>query len=182
MPIQTPNDFQRMPVGLRPGIRPQSPLAVSASVNLADPRSQVTQPSQRPWRYQQGLNYSLALVANTPLPILGQRLEVDAIVIDVYSTAVNSVFLGYGSSVTVLSGTEIRPGLPVEMSNETERQLWELQGPLEMIAAMMATSLNLPQLGQFRAPRPVFDPSQWWLVAAQNTQVTILLFPVTPEG
>lgn len=109
-------------------------------------------------------------------------MEVDAIVIDVYSTAVNSVFLGYGSSVTVLNGTEIRPGLPVEMTADTERQLWELQGPLEMIAAMMAIQSNAPQLGQFRAPRTVFDPSQWWLVAPANTSVTILLFPVTPEG
>jgi hypothetical protein len=154
-------------------------LPPAEAAAAADFYAQLTSPGNRPAVYQRAVNYSI--VADVaPIPLMNQDTPCDSIVLNVYSTAANSVFMGFGSGVTVTSGVEIRAGLPMVLSSENDREQWELQKALEYIAATMAYSAGLPPLGPYRAPRVVFNAKDWFVVAAAPTAVTVVLFYV-PE-
>jgi len=139
----------------------------------------ITDPAQRPVVYQRGLNFTVT-ANTTPVALTNGDFQCDSIVLDVYSTAANSVFVGYGSGVTVLSGMEIRAGLPVTLTPENSREQWELQRILEAIGAMIAAERGYGSPGKFRSPRVVFNARDFWLVAAVATNVSVMLFTV-PE-
>lgn len=139
----------------------------------------VTQPGQRPVVYQRALNYQMTVTV-TPQALLNSRFECDTIVIDVPSTAANSVFFGYGSAITVNSGLEIQAGLPVSIAPENSREQWELQRILEVLGAILSYERGWPAPGPMRAPRVVFNANEYFVVAAVNTNIRIMLFNV-PE-
>ena len=78
---------------------------------------------------------------------MNQDTPCDAMIIDVYSTAANSVFFGFGSGVTITSGIEIQAGNPLILSPDNVREQWEIQKPLEFIAAILAQQAGLPRAG-----------------------------------
>lgn len=139
----------------------------------------LTLPSTRPSVYQRAVNTQL-LVGVAPLSLVNNRFECDSIVINVPSTAANSVFLGYGSAVSVTSGLEIRPGLPMVIEPENTREMWELQRTLEAMAAMMAQDRGMTPLPPFKAPRVVFNAAEYFLVTTVAVTVSIMMFYI-PE-
>lgn len=145
----------------------------------ADLYRNITSPAARPAVYQRAFNIQLT-AGVAPVPIINNRFDCDSMVIDVGSTAANSVFFGYGSSVSLTSGLECRPGLPINVTPENTRELWELQRCLEAMAAIMANDRGMTPLPPFRAPRVVFNAAEYFLVAAANTTVAVMLFYV-PE-
>lgn len=184
--VTVPDMYPRREDPFRPPaaiIPPGAPGAFGAppveGVEGVDLFAEITRPGMRPYVYQRGINYQLT--ANvTPIPLMPSRFEVDTVVLDVFSTAANSIFWGYGSSVSVNSGQEVRPGLPITIAPENTREQWELQRCLEMLALIHAEERGLPTLGQYRAPRVVLDASNLFIVAAAATAVSVLLFLV-PE-
>lgn len=140
---------------------------------------EITKPTQRPVVYQRGLNWNMT-AGVSPLALQGQRFEVDSFIVEVPSTAANSVFLGFGQAVTVTSGLEVRPGLPIFLGTDNTREQWELQRALEMLAAIMASQAEVSPLSAYRAPRVVFDLSGLYVVAAAPTAIAIMAFQV-PE-
>lgn len=146
---------------------------------IVDVGAQLTTPGARPFVYQRALTYTItAGVASVPL--MNQDTPCEVIILDVYSTAANSVFVGYGSGVTTLSGLEIRAGLPVSLAVENNREQWELQRSLEVLATIIAIQAGMSGLGPYRAPRVVFNARDWYLVATAPTAVSVTLFHV-PE-
>lgn len=142
--------------------------------NLATGRTGIgefTTPGQRPHTAQSALNYQVS-VGTAPIPISPNQFEVDTFIVDVPSSTGNSVFIGYGSQVSVSSGIEVRPGLPFVANADSSREQWELQRLLELIY----TAIKGESPGQYKAPRVVFDVSQYYLVAASTTTVAIMLF------
>jgi hypothetical protein len=139
----------------------------------------LTQPGERPHVFQRAVSTSIT-AGVAPVPIMNQRFDCDTIVLDVPTTAANSVFFGFGSGVTVTSGIEIRPGLPIAITPDNNREQWELQRMIEMIAAMMAVQLGFDSIGQYRAPKVVFNANEYFVVAAATTVMSALVFYV-PE-
>lgn len=138
----------------------------------------LTQPAQRPSVMQRFVNFNM--IANTPaVPISNGRFEAIALIFNVYSTAGASAFWG-PSGVTVLTGIEIRPGIPATASLEQVREQWELQRQLEHIAAMIASQTSSGMMGPFKAPKVVFDLSQIFIASAAALSVSILAF-LPPE-
>jgi hypothetical protein len=135
----------------------------------------LTSPSTRPVVYQQCLNFNIT--ANVvPVPITNGAFQCDAMILDVLSTAANSVFFGFGNGITATSGIEIRPGLPVVIEASNTREQWEIQRLLEMIAGMIAAERGYNPPGEYRAPRVVFDASDYFVVATTATTVRVMLF------
>jgi hypothetical protein len=134
----------------------------------------ITSPGGRPEVQLRGINFVLP-VLTTPTPITGNRLSVDTIIVDVPSSAANSVFFGYGGGVSTASGLEVRPGIPLIWQPDNGREAWELQRQLEYIALLIGATQLVPNLPTYRAPRVVVDPSQYYCVAAVNTNVAIML-------
>lgn len=141
--------------------------------------AQLTTPGGRPFVTQRALNYSIT-AGVAPVPLMNQDAYCDAFVVDVYSSAANSVFLGFGQGVTVLSGIEVRVGLPLMLSTDNTREQWELQRALDFMAAALALQAGLPPQGTYRAPRVVYNARDWFVVAAAPTAVSVQLFYV-PE-
>lgn len=168
----------RPPAGSIPSGAPSQGSESSVTVDVYT--DQITIPGQRPVVYQQALNFSIGLAAGIASPLTNGSFQCDTIVLDVYATAANSVFFGYGSGITVNTGLEIRPGLPVSISPENTREQWELQRVLEALLAIQAADRGLSTLGQYRAPRTVFDSSKYFVVAAVATNISVMLFTV-PE-
>ncbi len=139
----------------------------------------LTTPGTRPIVYQRALNYNIS-VGTTPTPLTNGNMQCETIIIDVFSSAANSVFFGFSSSITTTSGIECRAGLPVTLSVDNVREQWETQRVLEAIAGMIAAQGGYNGLGSYRAPRVVFDASDFFLVATATTSVSIMLF-LTPE-
>jgi hypothetical protein len=146
---------------------------------ISDFFAELTSPGSRPAVFQRALNFSIA-ANTTPVPLMNQDTPCDSMVINVYSTAANSVFFGFGSGITTTSGIEIRAGLPVVVAPDNTREMWEIQKSLEYIAALMAYDRGLPALGPYRAPRVVFNAKDYFVVASAATAVSIMLFYV-PE-
>lgn len=147
---------------------------------MADIYAGLTQPGQRPYSYQRAVNINVN-VAITPTPLVTTKFECDTMLINVPSTAANSVFFGFGSGVSTTSGEEIRAGNPQAFQPDNTREQWELQRPLEMICIMLATALGFPTPGPYRPNRVVFDASDWFLIAAAPTTVSVMLFYI-PEA
>lgn len=155
------------------------PMDAGAQSAVSDFYAELTSPGSRPAVFQRALNYSIA-ANTTPVPLINQDTPCDSILLDVYSTAANSVFFGFGSGITVTSGIEIQAGAPVIITPDNTREMWDLQKPLEFIAAMMAYQFGLPALGPYRAPRVVFNAKDYFVVAPAATAVSVMLFYV-PE-
>lgn len=141
---------------------------------------QLTEPGPRPVVYQQAINFNVTLAANVAQPLTNGSMQCDTIVLDVFSTAANSAFFGYGSNINATNGIEIRPGLPIAITPENVREQWEIQRIIEAIFAVMAGKELAESLGSYRAPRVVFDPSKYYLFATAATSVSVMLFTV-PE-
>jgi len=139
----------------------------------------LTQPGQRPTVYQRAANFQFNADV-TALPISNLQFLCDTIVIDVPSTAGASVFFGFGNGITIASGIEVRPGLPIAIQPENTREQWEIQRLLEMIAYMMAIDKGFNMFNSYKAPRVAFDASQWFIVAAAPLAIRIMLFTI-PE-
>ncbi len=150
----------------------QAPLTFESLVSGKGGSGEITPPGPRPVRYQSALNFQILVQANRPVSLTSGQFAAETIVVDVISTAANSVFFGYGSQISPSSGIEVRPGLPLSITADDYREQWELQRPLEMLAASAGWQI-LP----FRASRNVFDASQFFLVAAADTTVAVMLFP-----
>jgi hypothetical protein len=184
--VNIPDVYPRREDPFRPsagGIPPGAPAAsmLSAeeliSANVWD--QWVTMPGTRPIVYQRAVSFQIT--ANvTPIALTNGAFQCETILLDVLSTAANSVFFGYGNGVTLTSGLEIQIGLPVVISVENNREQWELQRVLEAIAGMIAAERGYNALGPFRAPRVVFNANEYFVVAAAATTVRVMLFP-TPE-
>ena len=161
------------------GAPPASMLSAEqlVSVNVWD--NWLSTPGTRPIVYQRALNYQLS-AGTTPLPLTTGNMQCETIILDVDSTIGNSVFFGFSSSITTGAGIEVRPGLPVTLSIDNNREQWEIQRVLEAMAGMMAAQGGYNALGSYRAPRVVFDASDFFVVAASTTTVRVMLF-LTPE-
>lgn len=166
--------------GIIPSTAPPASM-VSAdqliTVNVWD--DWLTTPGTRPIVYQRALNFQIS-AGTTPLPLTNGNMQVEGIILDVDSTIGNSAFFGFSSSITTGSGIEVRPGLPIFLSVDNVREQWEVQRVLEAIAGMIAGAFGYNGLGAYRAPRVVFDASDFFIVAASTTTVRIMLF-LTPE-
>jgi hypothetical protein len=135
----------------------------------------LTNPGTRPIVYQRALSFQVT--ANTvPVPLTNGAFQCETILLDVLSTAANSVFFGYGGGITPTSGIEIRAGLPIVLTTENGREQWELQRVLEAIAGMIAAERGYNALGPYRAPRVIFNSNEYFLVATAATTVRVMLF------
>jgi hypothetical protein len=159
-----------------PGAIDQGPGGDSALAALV--AGFVTPPGQRPVVYQRGLNFNFAVTA-VPQPLQANRYDVDSFVIDVPATAANSVFVGF-AGVTATSGLECRAGIPIEIATDNTREQWELQRSLEALVAMLAYQNGLPLPFAFKSPRVVFNLADIFIVAAANTNISVMAFNV-PE-
>lgn len=169
-----------------PGIMPMdapaaSMLSAEEMIEINVWQDWLTQPGARPVVYQRALNFQLSVTA-TPQPLSNGQFQCDTIILDVASTAANSVFYGYGSGVTTTSGIEVRAGLPHSLQPDNQREMWEIQRLLEAIAAMIAAERGYPALGAFRAPRVVFNSNDYYIVgpAGTTTTVAVMMFLI-PE-
>lgn len=161
------------------GAPPASMLSAEQLVSANVWDDWLTTPGTRPIVYQRALNYQVT-ANTTPVPLTNGNMQVETIILDVDSTVGNSVFFGYSSSITTGSGIEVRPGLPVTLTVDNVREQWETQRVLEAIAGMIAAQGGYNGLGSYRAPRVVFDASDFFVVAASATTVRVMLF-LTPE-
>src|SRR5215467_1113445 len=78
-----------------------------------------------------------------------------------FSANANSVFLGQNNSVTTTSGYEIAPGNGPIFQIQQERELYELESPLENLVQLAncgaaPTSVDIPIV--------VWNPSNMWLI------------------
>lgn len=156
-----------------PRVLPPPVAATFEKISGAAGPRDFTTPGPRPWTFQAAINFQLNLVANTPQALASGQFAADTIVVDVLSSLSNSVFFGYGSQVSPSSGIEVRPGLPLTLSADTNREQWELQRLLEIMASALAGD----HAGPYRAPRNVFDASQYFAVATVDTTIAVMLFP-----
>lgn len=140
----------------------------------------LTTPGPRPYVQQQGINSVKNLVAGVAQPLSNTRLDCDAILFDVYSSAANSVFWGFSAAVTPTTGTEIRAGIPQLIGPDNTRQQWELQRVLEFMAAVVGMKEGILPLDKYWAPRVTWDASQIFVVAAANTAISVLFLLPPP--
>ncbi len=171
--------FRPGPGVIPPGAPPASQFSPEqlTSVNVWD--EWLTTPGTRPVVYQRALSYMLTADV-TPVPLTNGAMQCETIVLDILSTLGVSAFFGFGNAINITSGVEIRPGLPITISTENTREMWEIQRVLEAIAGMLASERGITGLGTYRAPRVVFDASDYFLVAASPVPVRVIIF-TTPE-
>jgi hypothetical protein len=178
--VVIPDLYPRREDPLRPAPAVQPQTAPPASMLSDEPPPgdltvNITTGGARPLVVQDALNYSIPLSANTAAPLVTRSMMVDAIGINVPSTAAVSAFFGRGA-VTNVSGWEVRPGSPQLFRADNTREIWELQRTLEYIAALLAADRGGGQLPSYRAPRVAFDASQYSLFATAAVTVAIMLF------
>lgn len=162
--------------GRQPPLYPQAPkqqITFDSLVGKGVFGDVVTTPGPRPRTFQSALNFQITLAANIATQLTSGQIEVDCIVVNVASSVGNSVFFGFGSQITPSSGIEVRPGLPLTISADTQREQWELQRLLEILVAYVTNSSP----GPYKAPRNVFDASQYYVVATVATTIAVMLFP-----
>lgn len=171
--------FKPSPGVVPSGAPPASYLAADQMVQAAVWDGWLTTPGTRPVVFQRALNY--VITANTvAVPLTNGAMQCETIVLSVLSTLGTSAFFGFGSAINDTSGTEIRPGVPAIISTENGREQWELQRLFEAIAGMLAADRGYDALGPYRAPRVVFDASDYFVFATTAVPVRVMLF-TTPE-
>jgi hypothetical protein len=180
--VNIPDMYPRRDDPFQPGasIPPATapPASLVAEPEVSEALASITQPGSRPYAYQDAINYTIS-VGTTAVPLLNTTFPVDAILIDVPSTAVNGCFFGRGS-ISTGSGVEVRAGIPAFFRADNTRELWEVQRLLEFIAGMLAADRGIDPLPTFRARRVVFDASKYSLVATATVTVAVMLFYI-PE-
>lgn len=113
----------------------------------------------------------LLAVQITPTPLSGVQLQsayIDSILLTVYSTAANSVFLGNGA-VTVTTGIEIPAGVTIQLTISNERPLIELETPLLDLARKILC-LNPKRT---EVPFVYWDVTQLFVIAAAPTNMIV---------
>jgi hypothetical protein len=188
--IVLPDLYPRKDDPFRPASAVIPPNAPASSMNPAESQvSQdvyqgwITDQAMRPVVYQRAITFNINVTASA-VPISNQAFQADTIILDVISTAANSVFFGYGSGVTPTNGIEIRPGIPISIQPENTREMWELQRVIEAIAGMLAAPSGYNPIGKYRAPRVVFNANEYYVVGPANvtsTTLAVLMFTV-PEA
>lgn len=127
---------------------------------------------KRPILAQRFQSYALLVgVGATPLNTSWQQANLsglyDAFIISVPLAAANGVFLGDASISAILTnGLEILPGIPIMLSIDNERQLYEIQAPLVDQACTVPESI----------PFIAWSPAEIYLVAVAPTTIGIILF------
>lgn len=167
------------PAVTAPQVNPPGPQAPTQPQSVTDIFQNLTMPGSRPIVIQRGVSFTLN-PGVTPIPITNQPFYCETIDLAVPSTAAQSIFYGFGSSVTTASGKEIRPGLPQSFSTQNTRERWEEQRPLEVICNILAYYFGIPGLAAYRAPRVVFNTNDWYVVSTAATPVAVTLY-YTPE-
>jgi hypothetical protein len=123
----------------------------------------------------QQVDNQVVAVGTAPTPLSSNpaltSAYIDAFLICLYTTAANSVFFGNGG-VTITNGVEIPPGVSVQFAISNERELYELQTPLELAAA----ALTCQTVDHKLIPFVYWDLSQLFLVAAAATNVVVMPF------
>lgn len=135
----------------------------------------ITMPGERPKVYQRGVNFSFNVTAAAQ-PLSQSRFEVDSFIIDNPVANIASVFFGFGGGISVTSGLEVRPGLPIEWATDNTREQWELQRALERMYNLMAFGAGAPIPDPYKAPRVVYDLSNIFIIAAGPLTVAITAF------
>jgi hypothetical protein len=110
-------------------------------------------------------------VGATPLNTSWQQANLagryDAFVISVPKAAANGVFLGDASiSAALNNGLEILPGIPIMLSIDNQRQLYEAQAPI--VDALCTVPESIPFIA--------WNVSEIYLAAIAPTSVGVLLF------
>lgn len=127
---------------------------------------------KRPTLAQRFQSYALLVgVGPTPLNTSWQQANLsglyDAFIVSVPLAAANGVFLGDASiSALLTNGLEILPGVPIQLSIENERQLYEVQAPIVDKLCTVPESI----------PFVAWSPAEIYLTAVAPTTVGILLF------
>lgn len=119
----------------------------------------------------QQFNPQVVAVQITPTPLSGLNLNqafIDSLIICVYSTAANSVFLG-DQGVTTTTGIEIPAGVTIELEISNERPLYELQIPMTDMEAKIACQVVRP----FDVPFVYWDLTQLYCIAAAPTNIIV---------
>lgn len=174
------DDPLRPPTTAAQMVPPAAPAAPAAAPSLASLFTNLTIPGTRPIVVQKGVSFSLN-PGVSPIPLTNQPFYVEGILLNVPSTAGQSAFYGFGSSITTMSGEEIQPGVPQMFTTENQREQWEVQRPLEVLVNLIASYFGMAGLSSYRAPRVVWNTNDWYLVApAATTPVSVTLF-YTPE-
>lgn len=99
---------------------------------------------------------------------------IQSLAISNFSANANSIFLGQNASVTTTSGYEIVTGSGPIFQIQQEREMYELETPLENLVTLAncgqpSTSVDIPIV--------VWNPSNMWLIAATApTPVAITIF------
>ena len=112
-------------------------------------------------------------ITPTPLNTSWQQANlsalIDSIIISVPTAAANVIFWGDASVNAALNnGLEIKPGVPINISINNERQLYEIQAPL-----IDTTCPAVPE----SIPFVCWDPSTIYLTAIAPTSIGVILFP-----
>jgi hypothetical protein len=174
--VTIPDMYPRTDDPFRPSAGAVPPGTPMAQGELPSPISvSLTQPGTRPNVIQRASQFAFT-TAVAPAAIVANRLEVDAITICNPSTNATSVFVGFGSGVSTTSGLEIVPGVPLTITQDNQREQWELQRVLEFMAALMAVSQGATGLPPYKSPRVVLDASNWFIVAASALPISIMLW------
>jgi len=123
----------------------------------------------------QQLNQFVCAVATTPTPVNANpaltSAYIDTLLICVYSTAANSIFLG-DANVTTTNGMEIPIGTTIQLAISNERVLDELTLPLLPVVSKVLCAA-VPEVP---IPFVYWDMSQIYLVAAAATNAVIIPF------
>jgi hypothetical protein len=132
--------------------------------------------TQRPLVEQTLTTFALT-VPVTPIPIRssGSLIDMcDSFVLSVPASAANNVFLG-DSSVTITTGIEIVAGVPINFAIDQNRQMFELQLPLEELVTRVACN---PQFPSYNVPFICWNLSNLYVVAVANTVCVVSAFRV----
>jgi hypothetical protein len=128
---------------------------------------------QRDTIEQTFFGFNLA-VGVTPTP-LAQQLQMPSMIQSMIlcnpSTNGNSVFFG-DQNVSTLTGIELIVGTAVQLSLLQDRQFYELQDPTLITAQIAACQ----QIAPVSIPVIVWNPSNFWFVAAIAANINIVLF------
>jgi hypothetical protein len=176
--VTIPDMYPRVQDPYRPRQGGNGPVVADPSdegVNADPVTVTLTMPGQRPVVSQRAVNYGFT-AGTASLPLTAARLEIDGFMVNVPSTAANSVWLGFGSSITVGTGLEVQAGVPVFFSASNDRQEWELQRALEYMAAVAALQNGLQPLPAYRAPRVVLNAADWFIIASAATNISLMFF------
>jgi hypothetical protein len=131
--------------------------------------------SNRPY-VQQPITQFSKTIGTSRIPVIDDTAFVsgylDSILIGVPNAASQGIFFG-DITVTIGNGFPVEPGSSVNLVLDNQRQLYELQGPLDNIT----TTLQCRTEQGIDIPVIVFDPSQIFVVASANTDTRFVLFP-----